>query len=374
MNIRRTTRQLLMLCRSAVRAQAYDGELADVKDLYTVAHNHGLSASLYYTLYDIVEDKESLCAFREAHDRMRHIVITQSQQLSRLFRLFEAGGIRLLHMPLENMHAADPEGISLLDERVRLFVDASALTRAEALLLDNGFSQIREDRESRLYLLSPYFVLDLSTIPSGDGTPHDQGLCRAWERATKKDGYALVYEMTERDSYILLLCRMYAQLPDHTPPIAQVLRIGMLYERLCSSGEDAIAREWLCMNHLDSFAEVIRRFYGAWIYEEELTPTLAVLAELTAMANMYKNLEEYLRESNEGRSSLAYLFLPYVKMRLAHPVCLSPLLYPLGLVLRVIHLCARKLERVSSATNASRGGIADATYRTLWKAVNVNID
>ena len=47
MNTKELSQQLIALCRSAVRDIAFEGEIADWKGLYAMAHYHGIDGALY---------------------------------------------------------------------------------------------------------------------------------------------------------------------------------------------------------------------------------------------------------------------------------------------------------------------------------------
>lgn len=373
MNIDKTSRQMLALCRSAIRGDVFDAEGVDFSDLYSIAYRHGLDGSLYYALRDAVEDKDKLQAFERAHGRLRHRIITCEQELDRLLRLFDKEKVSVMLLLHEQMQYCRPDTLCRAEEQVRLLIDPAALGRAESLLSANGYERISEHKHSRVYLRRPYFVLELLHSPWDESFAEDTYLCTVWDRARLREGCEFIYEMADPDAYIFMLSSAYEKLPHKGVSIGTVLDVGLFHTHFAQATNAPDVRSALARMKLDTFDAVLDVLYRAWIWDGSLTPSQTVLCELIVARGLYVDLENYLRLSTKDKGRLSYVFLPFSKMRVAHPVCQSPLLYPIAAAVRLFWLALRCAGKEGVPPHLNEHGMRDEEHRALWRSVGVVI-
>ena len=360
MQIDLAARRLLALCRYAVFGEPYCEGESDISVLHSLAYRHGIDGSLYYALSDL-ESADVLSEFAESHARLCHRLVTDRQCAERVFRLFDRENIRAMRARGARIHT---EGFPL-ESREQLLVDAVDTERVEELLFSEGFELTECTEGSRLYLLRPYFYLAIFPL-ARDAAPGERAFFEsAWERCSPLETHTAIFEMALADAYAFSLRNLFGDLPTRGVSIRDVLSLGLL-RRSLPEGTDT--REHL-YGDLIPFADALDALYRSWFEGETLAPCMRPLSDLLLARGAYPTLEDYLRA--DARSPLAYAFLPYAKMRAAHPLCRTPMLYPFALVLRLIRLL-RTLPTDGASESVDACGLRAYERRALWRGVGVN--
>ena len=370
MNIRTISDQLLSVCRCAIFGEPLRIDAIDLDALYSLAYRHDLDGTLFYALSDALGQEKMPPNFEQAHARLRHRTIADDEQRQRLFRLLDQEKIPVIYAPTEHLRLVGGERLYRTDISERLFVAPEDAERLFSLLISKGFECVFEETDTRVYLHRPCFFLKVHFGSRASLEAFNAAFTELYKRATPADGFSSVYQMSPTDAYVFLLSDLLSHIADHGVKIRDALEVAQLHRYLGERASDAALREMLREGQLDSLEAVLLSLYRTWIEGEAPSAPMKIVSDLTLARGLYDDFEDYLWE-NSKQKPLAYTFLPYSEMRVAHPFCKVPVLYPIAALLRVFHLARRRADKEPCRAPKNAYSLTLEQNRALWRAVGV---
>ncbi len=354
-----TGKILIYLVSCGLNGTVPDGGIvarADLRDLYALAKRNSLAALVSVALKSAgIKDGSFVSAYNSA---IRKIALLDSER-KEICSVFEEKGIE--YMPLKGSVLKEYYPLPGMREMtdVDILIDPSKREEVRDIMLERGYTAETYGRGNHdAYIKAPVLNFEMHTALFPDRVEFAPYFTDALKNAEKEEGFARRFR--DEDFYLYITAHEYKHYARNGTGLRSLAdRFIFIHEKGLALDRKYIenqSAELGISEYEKTGRDLALKLFTSPVFPC-FTPEEEALADTYLTSGTYGSVEQGVKKELAGKSKLSYLlgliFLPRKQMAQTVPfTAKSVLLYPAGVVWRIIRVLFRKRRQLKATLEA----------------------